>query len=201
MYLETFSNMNNIGQKFSLEEFGDDGRLKSKLMADYVQWNKEMGKWTAHNYYIRYILPEKDSIVTGYKIDTVLTVTDQDFKRRKNFAETMNLGELNSYIDLLTLQGSDELKMFQVEKYKRFANPFSVFILTLIGVCLSSRKVRGGIGMQIGLGILLSFSYILISQFSSQFSMKGGLNPMLAMWIPNMVYLAIGLVLYRIAPK
>ena len=87
------------------------------------------------------------------------------------------------------------------EKHRRISNPFSVFILTLIGVAVSSRKVRGGIGMQIGFGLALSFTYIFFMQFATQFSLKGNLNPMLAMWIPNLIYLAIGVILYLRAPK
>ena len=83
----------------------------------------------------------------------------------------------------------------------RIANPFAVFILTLIGVSLSSRKLRGGIGMKIGIGLILSFSYILFLQFASQFSLKGSLEPMLAMWIPNILYSIIGFVLYKMATK
>jgi len=113
----------------------------------------------------------------------------------------MKYRELNEYIDLLRLQGSDELRLFLVEKQRRFANPFSVFILTLIGVSLSSRKIRGGIGMQIGIGLALSFSYILFMQFASQFSLKGGVNPFISLWIPNFLYLGIALFLYRLAPK
>jgi lipopolysaccharide export system permease protein len=113
----------------------------------------------------------------------------------------MKYRELNDYIRLLQLQGSEELKVFLIEKHRRFASPFAVFILTLIGVTLSSRKVRGGIGMNIGIGLALSFSYILFQQFASQFSLKGNLAPMLAMWIPNLLYLVIGSVLYKMAPK
>jgi lipopolysaccharide export system permease protein len=117
------------------------------------------------------------------------------------FVGTMTYNELNNYVSQLKLQGSDELNLFLIEKYRRFANPFAVFILTLIGVSLSSRKVRGGIGMNIGIGLGLSFSYILFMQFASQFSIKGNLGPMLAMWIPNIMYAIVALVLYKLAPK
>ncbi len=113
----------------------------------------------------------------------------------------MTFRELEDYIDLLKLQGSDELKIFQIERHKRYSTPFAVFILTLIGVTLSSRKIRGGLGMNIGIGLALSFSYILFQQFASQFSIKGNLSPMLAMWIPNLIYMVIGAVLYKLAPK
>ena len=124
-----------------------------------------------------------------------------DFSRDPGYVGTMTFRELNDYISLLRLQGSDELKLFLIEKYRRFASPFAVFILTLIGVTLSSRKIRGGIGMNIGIGLILSFSYILFQQFASQFSLKGSLGPMLAMWIPNLIYAVVALVLYRMAPK
>jgi len=114
---------------------------------------------------------------------------------------TMTYSELNDYIELLKMQGSDELKLFLIEKHRRIANPFAIFILTLIGVSLSSKKIRGGVGMSIGIGLILSFSYILFLQFASQFSLKGSLSPMLAMWIPNIIYSFIGLVLYKMAPK
>jgi lipopolysaccharide export system permease protein len=113
----------------------------------------------------------------------------------------MTYRELDDYISLLRLQGSEELKLFLIEKHRRIANPFAVFILTLIGVSLSSKKIRGGIGMNIGIGLMLSFSYILFLQFASQFSLKGNLSPLLAMWIPNIIYSIIAMVLYRLAPK
>jgi lipopolysaccharide export system permease protein len=99
------------------------------------------------------------------------------------------------------MQGSEEIKVFLIELHRRFSSPFAVFILTLIGVSLSSRKIRGGIGMNIGIGLALSFSYILFLQFASQFSIKGDLSPMLAMWIPNLLYIIIALFLYKMAPK
>ena len=153
------------------------------------------------NYYLREIKGNEEIITRGKQIDTTLTIKPGDFSRDPSFVGTMTSSELDDYIKLLRLQGSDELKLFLIEKYRRFANPFAVFILSLIGVTLSSRKIRGGIGMNIGIGLGLSFSYILFLQFASQFSLKGNLGPMLAMWIPNILYSVIGLVLYKMAPK
>jgi len=153
------------------------------------------------NYYIREIKGNEEIITKGKEIDTTLIIHPDDFARGPGFVGTMTSRELNNYIDQLRLQGSDELKLFLIEKYRRFANPFAIFILTIIGVTLSSRKIRGGIGMNIGIGLMLSFSYILFLQFASQFSLKGSLGPMLAMWIPNILYSIIGLVLYKLAPK
>jgi lipopolysaccharide export system permease protein len=140
-------------------------------------------------------------VTRGTKVDTTLNISPADFSRDPSFVATMTYKEMDDYIDLLEMQGSEEIKVFLIEKYRRIVSPFAVFILTLIGVSLSSKKIRGGIGMSIGIGLALSFSYIFFQQFASQFSLKGSLSPMLAMWLPNLIYLIIALVLYKLAPK
>ena len=201
VYMGTFNPLSQRGQNFTIEKFDDDGKLESKLSSASVVYDTTMHKWSALNYYLREMKGNEEIITKGKQIDTTLTIKPEDFSRDPGFVGTMTSRELNDYIDLLRLQGSDELKLFLIEKYRRFANPFAVFILTLIGVSLSSRKIRGGIGMNIGIGLGLSFSYILFLQFASQFCLKGNLGPMLAMWIPNIIYSIIGLVLYKLAPK
>ena len=114
---------------------------------------------------------------------------------------TMNMGELNRTIARKKLQGAGNLDSFLIEKYRRFSYPFSTFILTLIGVFLSSRKIRGGMGMQIGIGITLSFAYILFMRFATMFALSGGIEPLIAVWIPNIIFTIIALSLYRFAPK
>jgi lipopolysaccharide export system permease protein len=166
-----------------------------------VIYDTTKNKWKAMNYYLRKINNNEEIITKGKSIDTTLTISPNDFSRDPGYVGTMTYRELDDYIKVLQLQGSDELKLFLIEKHRRYASPFAVFILTLIGVTLSSRKVRGGIGMNIGVGLILSFSYILFLQFASQFSLKGNLGPGLAMWIPNLLYTVIGAVLYRMAPK
>jgi lipopolysaccharide export system permease protein len=201
VYMEYFNPYTNSGRNFSLEKFDDNGKLESKLMANMVRWDSVINKWSALDYYIRDINGYEETMRTGLRVDTILTITPDDFSRDPDFVGTMNYNELTSYIDLLRLQGSDELKLFLIEKNKRYANPFSVFILALIGVSLSTKKVRGGIGMQIGIGLMLSFSYILFQQLASQFSLKGNLDPMLAIWIPNLIFAFIAVTLYKMAPK
>lgn len=201
VYMGTFNPLSMRGQNFTIEKFSDSGTLESKFSATSVVYDTTIHKWTALNYYIRAITDDHEVITRGKQIDTALNIKPMDFSRDPSFVGTMTSLELENYIKLLRLQGSDELKLFLIEKYRRFANPFAVFILTLIGVTLSSRKVRGGLGMNIGIGLMLSFSYILFLQFASQFSLKGSLGPMLAMWIPNIIYSVIGLVLYKMAPK
>jgi lipopolysaccharide export system permease protein len=199
--MESYDPGSQSGRNFSLERFDDSGRLESKLMAPQVRWDTTINKWSVWNYNIRDIHGKEETISKGLRLDTALRVNPDDFARDPGYVGTMTYNELNDYINLLRLRGSDELKLFMIEKQRRFSNSFAIFILTLIGVSLSSQRVRGGIGMQIGFGLVLSFSYILFMQFASQFSLKGNLDPMLALWIPNMLYSFIALFLYRIAPK
>jgi lipopolysaccharide export system permease protein len=201
VYMESFNPISQAGRNFTLEKFDEDGRLESKLTGNMVRYDTASAKWVVMNYYQRKITDKEDILTRGDRIDTALIITPSDLSMGPGFVGTMTYNELNTYVGQLKLQGSDELKLFLIEKYKRFANPFAVFILTLIGVSLSSRKARGGIGMNIGIGLGLSFSYILFMQFASQFSLKGNLGPMLAMWIPNILYAIVGLVLYKLAPK
>jgi lipopolysaccharide export system permease protein len=201
VYMGSFNPISQRGQNFTIEKFSDSGRLESKLSSSSVTYDTAKNKWKAMNYYLREIKGNEEVITRGKTIDTALIIKPSDFSRDPGFVGTMTFRELDDYIKLLQLQGSDELKLFLIEKHRRYANPFAVFILTLIGVSLSSRKVRGGIGMNIGLGLVLSFSYILFLQFASQFSLKGDLGPMVAMWIPNLLYSIIALVLYKMAPK
>lgn len=201
VYLESYNPTYYRGNRFTVEQFDEEGRLVSKLWAPTVLWDTASSRWKALNYVLRELKENEEIITKGSSIDTTLTITPADFSRDPTYVGTMTYGELHDYIDLLKLQGSDELKIFQIEQHKRFAAPFAVFILTLIGVTLSSKKIRGGIGMNIGIGLALSFSYILFQQFASQFSIKGNLSPMLAMWIPNLIYLLIAGFLYKMAPK
>jgi lipopolysaccharide export system permease protein len=201
VYLESYNPTYFRGNKFTVEKFDDDGRLISKLSSPTVLWDTAISKWGALNYVLREVDGNNEIITKGSRIDTTLNITPDDFSKDPSFVGSMTFRELEDYIDLLKLQGSDELKVFQIERHKRYSTPFAVFILTLIGVTLSSRKLRGGIGMNIGIGLALSFSYILFQQFASQFSIKGNLSPMFAMWIPNIIYMMIATVLYKLAPK
>lgn len=200
IYMKSYNTTNDVGYKFSMEKF-ENGVLKSKLISDYVKWDSTTSKWTIRNYYIRDIDSLSEKITTGSKIDTMLNMFPEEFKRMQNFTETMNLHELNEYIDQQYMQGADNVVELLIDKYSRFAYPFSTFILTLIGVALSSRKTRGGIGMHIGFGLLLSFSYLLFMRFTIMFAINGSLNALFAVWLPNIIYSIISVFLYRLAPK
>jgi lipopolysaccharide export system permease protein len=200
VYLESYSTSNDYGRKFSIEKF-EDGILVSKLVSQDIKWDTTKKKWRIRNYMIRDYDDGKQTISTGKSIDTTLNMFPEEFKRRDNAIEAMDAGQLDDFIDQQLLQGASNINALLVEKHRRVASPFSTFILTLIGVSVSSRKVRGGIGMHIAIGLLLSVSYILFMKFSSEFAISGSLSPLLAMWIPNFLYAIISLFLYKLAPK
>lgn len=200
IYMESYSNISLTGYNFSMEKFVD-GKLKSKLLADQINWDSTKNKWTIRRYYIRDIDGLEETVTEGNAIDTTINMSPGDFARRPNVVESMSLRELNEFIQIAKLQGEVNVISYQIEKYKRVAYPFSTFILTLIGVAVSSRKVRGGIGAQLGAGLMISFSYILFMQFSSQFSIGGSIPPLLAAWLPNIIFAVVALILYKMAPK
>jgi len=200
IYMQSYNSTKDIGYKFAMERF-ENGQLKSKLISEFAKWDTSINKWTINNYFIRDIDSLTEKITHGTSIDTTLNLLPEDFKRYAQFVETMNLPQLNNYIEEQKMQGADDVVSLLIEKYSRFAYPFSTFILTLIGVSLSSRKVKGGIGMHIGLGLLLSFSFILFMRFATMFAISGSMNPLFAVWLPNIIYTLIALFLYRLAPK
>ncbi len=200
IYIKNYTVKTDIGYKFAMERF-EDGKLKSKLIANDIRWDSTTSKWTINNYYIRDFDGISEKITTGRRIDTTLNMYPHEFKRSEDFMETMTLPQLNKFIEEQKMQGADNIVALLIDKYSRFAYPVSTFVLTLIGVALSSRKVRGGIGMHIGFGLLLSFSYILFMRFSTMFAISGSMNPLFAVWLPNIVYLIISAFLYRLAPK
>jgi lipopolysaccharide export system permease protein len=140
-------------------------------------------------------------LTSGQEIDTILPITPANFKRRSEIIEAMDTPELNAFIKEERMEGSANISKYLVEKYRRTAIPFATFVLTIIGVSLSSRKVRGGIGAQLGAGIGLSFAYILFMQISNTFAINGSLPALIAVWVPNILFSAIALILLKRAPK
>jgi lipopolysaccharide export system permease protein len=201
IYMRNYRPNIEQGYKFSMEKF-EGNQLKSKLMADRIKWDTSKNKWVVHNYYIRKITNgRKDSILQGNKLDTTLTIKPSDLGQYTDIVETMSMGELNKFIQRKKIQGAENLEEYLIEKHRRFSFPFSTFILTLIGVFLSSKKLKGGMGMQIGIGITLSFAYILFMRFSTMFAIRGGIEPFIAVWIPNIIFAGIALSLHKFAPR
>ena len=171
VYLKSFRGNNNHGTGFSIEKF-ENGELVSKLVAQSIRWDSTKANWHIMDYYIRNIDGMHEEIITGREIDSTLNFTPDEFHRRTNVVESMTSPELNRFIESEILRGSDNIETYKIEKYRRLSSPFAVFILTLIGVSLSARKVKGGLGLNIGFGLLLSFSYILFMRVSKVFSVS-----------------------------
>ncbi|MDR1338600.1 MAG: LptF/LptG family permease, partial [Prevotellaceae bacterium] len=183
LYISNFYPSSNRASNFCLERF-ENNVLKSKLIADYAIYDMEKKVWQMNNYFIRDLSDSSEIITTGTKMDTAVNFSAEELKQRDNVIISMNYFELQDNIKEQKMRGQNPSKSL-LENYNRTSIPFSVFVLTLIGVSLSSRKIRGGIGMQIGIGIALSFIYILLLRFSEVFIQVGVASPMLAAWIPN----------------
>lgn len=200
IYFESYNNVENIGYRFSYEKISD-GALTYKLLSDRIQWDSTSNKWSVYSYMARTIDGLKEHIKTGARLDTSFTFKPSDFNMRITAIESMNYTELNDFIDQEKLHGSENIKFYEVEKYRRLVFPFATFILTLIGVSLASRKVRGGIGAQLGLGIGISFVFIMFMQISTTFATNGNVPASIAVWIPNVIFGLLSLYLLRIVPK
>ena len=200
IYMESFSNWNNSATRLTLERF-EGNRLVSKLSAEGAVWDSTFMGWRLNNWFIRHIDGEVERLEQGVRRDTILDLTAEELKQRKGAVDALNYFELNQEIAKLKMRGDDRVKLAQIQKNTRFAVPFSAFILTLMGVSLSSKKRRGGIGLNIGIGIALSFTYILFLRFSEMFVHGDVLTPDIALWLPNILFAVVAFVLYRIAPK
>jgi len=199
IYMRSYNTSNDVGYKFTIEQF-EEGKLISKLSSDYIKWDRERQVWEINNYFIRDINGYTETITTGTTKDTTLNMLPEDYVAMNNMAETLDLPDLNKEIKSLKLRGIDSIE-FEIEKHKRKANPFSSFILTLIGVSLASRKVKGGLGLHLGLGILISFAYIMFMQISTVFAVSGSVPPYIAVWIPNLLFGGLAAYLYNQAKR
>lgn len=200
-YMERFENYNKTAYRFSLDKF-EDKQLVSHLTARSATYDTtSVHKWTLKNYMIREMDGMKETITKGERLDSIIKMEPQDFLIMKGQQQTMTSPELQEYIAKQKRRGFANIKEFEIEYHQRIAMSFAAFILTAIGVSLSSRKVKGGMGLYLGIGLALSFSYILFQTVSATFAINGNTPPVLAVWIPNILYTFIAIYLYRKAPK
>lgn len=200
VYMQSYNNKYDVGYKFSIDKF-DGKKLVKKLMAESIKWDRDKKKWTIQNYYLRDMTGPQEIVTSGLVKDTTLRMLPSDFGQQNCKEETMGYFQINNYIADLKLRGVDNVARYEQEKYRRTAGPISTFILSVIGVSLASRRMRGGLGVQLGIGLLLSFSYIMFMQVSTIFAVKVGFNPLLAVWLPNFIYAGIAIGLYRWASR
>ena len=200
IYMESFNTKRQIGYKFTLEKF-QNGKLVSKLKSDYIQFDSISQKWQINKYEIREFQNDYENIKYGNKLDTMLNLHPKEFTKQTSLVATMNMFELNDYILQEELKGSEQLVYHKIEKHKRIAFPFASIILTIIAIAISSKKDRGGIGIHLGIGLLVAFTYLLFMQISTTFATNSNLDPALSVWIPNLFYIILAVLLIYKAPK
>lgn len=200
-YIERYENYNKTAYRFSLDKF-EDKKLVSHLTARSATYDTTtVNKWTLKNYMIRQMDGMRETITKGDRLDTIIQMDPQDFLIMSGQQQTMTSSELDEYIAKQKRRGFANIKEFEIEYHQRIAMSFAAFILTVIGVSLSSRKVKGGMGLYLGIGLGLSFSYILFQTVSATFAINGNASPIIAVWIPNILYTMIAIYLYKKAPR
>ncbi|RYE29039.1 MAG: YjgP/YjgQ family permease [Sphingobacteriaceae bacterium] len=200
VYVQSFDQAQRTGYQFALEKFNQDS-LREKTTATRIVYDSLKKVWSLMDYSTRYVKDLKEKMISGTKKDTVLDMKPDDFEAHNNLYDAMPMKELNNNIEKEKIRGTGIMVDLLYEKYQRFVYPLSAYVLTLIGVAMSSRKVRGGIGLPLGIGIFLCFAYIVTVQFSKVFAIKGGLPPIIAVFIPNIIFGILGLYLLKKAPK
>ena len=195
-YMGRFEDHNKTGYSFSLDKY-DSLTLVSRLSARTARYDTlKPYHWTLSDYQIHDFNGEREKITKGRTLDSIITIEPKDFLISATDQETLTTPQLSEYIRKQKNRGVANLQAFEIEKEKRIAATLAAFILTVIGMSLSSKKVKGGMGINIGIGLVLSFSYILFSTITSTLAVNDYTSAFVAMEIPNVVYLSIGLYLF-----
>ena len=202
-YIQHYDDRYKRGYGFSLDKF-EGKKLVSHMTAMEIQYDTIADAkyhWKATNWKTRTLVGLRERIVTGDVKDTVILMEPTDLVYSKGQQETFTSPELLDYISKQTSRGSGNVVQYEVEFHKRIAMSFSSFILTIIGLSLSARKRKGGMGLYLGIGLGLSFGYIMLQTVSSTFAINAGTPPVLAAWIPNLIFAFIAYFCYRHAPR
>jgi lipopolysaccharide export system permease protein len=202
-YLQQYDDQTRTGYGFSLDKF-ENKKLVSHMTASVIRYDSISDSryhWKAQSYKIRTLKGLREEIESGAVIDTLIQMEPMDLVFSDGQQETLTLTDLRNYISKQVERGSVNVAQYEVEYHKRIASSFASFILTIIGVSLSSRKRKGGMGMYLGIGLALSFSYILLQTICATFAVNADTPAMLAAWIPNILYSIIAYFCYRQAPN
>ena len=200
VYVRGYSRSNRAAY-LVLERY-EGSLITESLEASDVTVEPKEGRWTAERYLVRRMDAEgNETFEQRRDLDTVINLDVRELGKVDDIVSTMKIGELNEFLRQQRNKGADSINIIAVEQHRRFAYPIATFILTLIGVSLSSRKVRGGTGLHIGMGITLCFTYIMCNRVFEEFAKSGSMPVGLAVWIPNIIFAFIAVYLYRKAPK
>lgn len=196
VFMQRYDYTTNTGSRFTAEKIAGT-QLKEKISADRASYDSLKKIWTLYDVTVRKMDGIKESLQKIPVMKQQYPFTPKDLDEDDAIKEALTTPELNRYIAREKLRGRETLNFYYVERDRRTAQPFAGFILCIIGVCIASRKIRGGSGLHLALGIVISASYIMFMQFSTTFSTKAGLNPLLAVWIPNFIFGGLAYYLYR----
>lgn len=202
-YMQHYDNTLKRGYGFCLDKF-ENKKLVSHMTAQEIQYDTISDSkyhWKASQWRIRELRGLREKITNGAKIDTLIMMEPTDLVFSKGQQETFTSPQLREYINKQIDRGSSNVVQYEVEYHKRIASSFASFILTTIGVSLSSRKRKGGMGLYLGIGLALSFGYIMLQTVSSTFAINANTPPMLAAWLPNIIFTFIAYFCYRKAPN
>jgi lipopolysaccharide export system permease protein len=200
LQMQSFNYLDSIGYNVSMERFVDD-KITNRIFASRIFWNKDKQKWSLENYRERIFHGSTQTIIKLAVKDTALPINPTEFAIKTAYISAMTNPELNEYIRKEKIKGSSRISALYVELYKRTASPFSFFVLTLLAVGVSSRKSRGGTGMHLGLGIFITFAFMLSMQVFNTFGITGVLHPAIAVWASNVIFLVIGIWVLIKSPK
>lgn len=200
LFLKSYSKTADIGYDFKYDII-EDGELKYRLAAGNVKWDHQRSLWIIKDWHERTVTNGELSLRKGAVKDTVLCFDNQEFHKESRMIGTMNYFELKDYIESEKAKGSIYTKDYEMELIKRTAIPFSIIILTFIGVCIASKKTKGGTGADIAYGLALASSYVFLGKIGEVFAANTPISTELAIWLPNIVYAIIAVFIYKLAPK
>lgn len=200
LYMENYNNHANVGYKLTLETIRGT-ELINKLSAKRMEWQDSTQNWKIRNWTLREFNGFEETVQNGVEMDTTLRIRPKDFASTYRLEESLTIPELNEYIAELRNRGADDTEIYLIEKYVRYTSPFSVLILTFIGLIVSARKSRGGTGFQIALGFFIAFIFILFFIMSKSVAQSGAIPPEYAVWLPNIVFSIVGMVMYKTVPR
>lgn len=201
VFVERWDKIEDIGYNFTYEEFSNNA-IRKKISAQTIDYDEEQQVWHLHQFTRREISDDgEEIIITGDEMDTVLNIKPMNLYQDVFISETMSYTELRQFIKEEKMRGSSLLANYQIEQHRRLANPVGILIMTLLGVSVSCRKNTRGVGVHIFIGMGLAFTFIFLQQISTVFSVSGGLPPILGTWLPNLIYLAITIVMLKMTPK
>lgn len=195
-----YDTVSKIGNGFFVQRFSNN-RLLYNLRADNFSWDTAVKKWKLDNVVERQIQGITETVKRIPSLQVSYNFKPVDLRKDEYLKDQMKTPALNEFIQKEKLRGGENINSLLVERYNRDAIPVSVLILTVIGAVLASRKVRGGSGLHLAMGVIISVMYILFSRFSIVFATKGNFTPFLAAWTPNILFGILALYLYKKAPK